>query len=248
MKSKLLFFIVMSCFTLSGLCQNKTFIGLSSYFNGYLTKIADETNRFSTTSLKNISIGINFNYEIKNNIIVETGLILKNYKNGFQYNAPQKEGSFITSSSAIKAFQIPFRIKLKTTIGRNVSLITSLGYHFCYTNTTGSSEGYFISISETDTTTINYSSNYNNLKKFSLLESTIGLEFNLIKGCRLLFSGSYYSGFDKVLNLNVSYKKNNQTTQSTKVQSNGEYWSVGASFYYPIRLFKKFEKTRLLSK
>lgn len=245
MKYKLIFsvFLIWVCF--SGFSQNKTFIGLSTYINGDLNEISDATNCFNSTSLKNVSIGLNVCHEINTNLILETGIILKKFKIGFQFDAPKIEGSFLTSSNAINAFQIPFRIKLKSKIGRSVSLITSLGYHFCYSNTTGRSKGYYNYVSITDTITINYSSNYNKPQSFSLLESTIGLEFNLIKGCRLLFSGSYYSGFSKIVNMDINYKYNSLPLTFANASSTGNYWSVGVSFYYPIRLFRKPEKTSL---
>ncbi len=248
MRNKLLLFIILSCIFQVSFCQNKTFVGISSSFNIDLNEISDETNCVSTTPLNNVSIGLNLSHEINNCFIMETGLIYKTYKNGFEFNAPVKVFSFSTCFAAMNTWQIPLRIKLKTNIGRNVSFNVSLGYNYCYSNSTGASEGYFYSYSQTDTITINFSSKLDKPISFSLLESSLGLEFNIIKGTRILISGSYYTSFKKINSMDINYKNNNTQIKHAKAQLNGDYWCVGVSFYYPLVLFNKHEKTKLLSK
>jgi hypothetical protein len=226
-------------FTLSsGFSQNSTFIGGEFALTGDIYDFNDPCGLITTTPLITGSWGITVGREINRNFLVETGLIRKYYDSGFGYNNMSFAAG--SSSNAFNSWQIPLRLKAKLNLIKNrFFLTTTIGYHFSINSDYGygggvGGDGF---ISGSDTVIVSYTVNDSLAKTFSLLETGIGFEFAVTDGFIISLSSSYYTGFNKVYQMDMTTEGGGCSPDNAFGISKGSYWAVSLGIKYAISNF-----------
>jgi hypothetical protein len=86
--------------------------------------------------------------------------------------------------------------------------------------------------------TISYSESiYSIKKKFSLIETNMGMEYKISKKIHLDLQCLYFIGFTQILQVDIDYKFNNDPIVHAIAYTKGEYWGVGINlkFLLPIK-------------
>ncbi len=241
MKKNIIVIIILFVLTHSGFSQNKTFIGGEFAMTGDIYDIIDPCNLITTTPLITGSWGIIIGQEINKNFIIETGLIRKYYDEGFGYNI---ESLILGSSSnAFNTWQIPLRLKARINLlNDKLFLTTTIGYHFSI-NTEygyGGGSGGGSLVDGNDTIKVLYTINDSISKTFSLIETGVGLEYIAFDGFIISLSSSYYTGFKKVYQLDITTEGHNCSTDNAFGISKGGYWNIAFGIKYAMsNLWKK---------
>ncbi len=235
MKKSIVVIIILFALSHSGFSQNKTYIGGEFAMTGDIYDIIDPCQLITTTPLITGSWGFTIGQEINKNFLVETGLIRKYYDEGFGYNFE----SIIqgTSSNAFNTWQIPLRLKSRINLLKDrLFITTTIGYHFSI-NTEygyGGGAGGGSVVNGNDTISVNYIKNDLTSKTFSLIETGIGFEFAAFDGLIFSLSSSYYTGFKKVYQMNMTTEDNNCSSDNVFGISKGGYWNIAFGIKYAI--------------
>lgn len=199
----------------SALSQGSTFLGIEGGINHDQYFIYDPCAVYEEADLLlSGRVGLNVSHTISESFMLESGLIIKFYNEGFQEIIPSFFGNAIISEEAFSAFQIPLRLRYKYNLIKNrFFLATVLGYH--------------LSIN------LDYKYNSQLYEKdiFSLIEAGIGFEYFINDHTAISLIPSYYGGFksfyeDEILT--------NCSTENSIISSNGSYLSLTLGIKYRI--------------
>lgn len=219
--------------------QNKTYLGFEVAVANDIYKIKDNGDYLKTIPLLNGQWGFNLRQEINKNLFIETGLMVKFYQEGFGL----KTIPYNSSGSDENSWLIPVRFGLNVNLyKRKIHFVPVIGYSFGIDTPYGYGLGYGTSKSSTTVINYNYTENPNSSRYFSLLQTGIGLEFKFLKALIFSISANYYSGFNKITQLDIRYTVNNSTTMTGAAISKGEFWCIGTGLKYPISNFWTKEK------
>jgi hypothetical protein len=218
--------------------QNKTYFGIEAAVTGDFYKINDNGGEIKKTPFTSGLWGINIKQEITNKLFLETGLIRKYYSDGVNF----KKISSTSTNNEFNAWFIPIRFGASINLKKNkIFIVPVIGYNFCinsnYGEVGGTGASGFVGESNGNKVTYSYTSNYNLVKTFSLLQTGIGIEFKLFKTASLSFYSNYYFGFKKINVLDIKYSINNSNTQSAEAISKSNMTSFGVQVKYPISNF-----------
>lgn len=217
--------------------QNKTYLGLEIGPKFEVYQYTDNGDGLSTKPFFHSPIyGLTIGQELSKTFIVETGFFINDYGESFRV-----EGDIgYRISNAILAYQIPLRLKARLNLIKDrLSLVSTIGYTLAINSDFGSSGGgsSFSSTSgafSNDSTRIEDVSNYSLQRHYGLLETGLGLEYQLPNSLTLSLSANYMTGFKKVVDMDVDYWINDGPQQSANVFSNGDYFSIVFGIKYPI--------------
>ena len=218
--------------------QNRTYVGVETGPKFELYQYEDNgdglyTNPFFFSPI----IGLTIGQELNQVFTLETGFSLNNYGESYRIRG---EGLGFVSSNAILAFQIPLRVKARIPIIKEkISVVPSIGYTFAINNDYGSSGsgGSFILNFDpqfNDSTRTSEVSNYSLRKTYGLLETALAVEYQYPNEVVLYLAGSYLRGFNRIVELDVTYRINDQPEQTGTVFSNGDYFGVVFGIRIPI--------------
>lgn len=223
--------------------QNKTYLGLEfgPKFDVYQA-IDNGDGLYTKPFLYSPIYGVSLEQELNKTFSVETGFFVNDYGESFRV-----EGDFgYGTSNAIQAFQIPIRVKAKLAlIPDRLHLIGTAGYTFAINNdyeSSGAGGSFTTSVNPdfNDSTRIDYVSDYQLAQTYGLIEAGAALDFTLNNGLRLFLAGNYMTGLTRVVEIDVTYRINDNPSQSATVYSNGGYFSFVFGLKYPISsLWKK---------
>ena len=214
--------------------QNKTYFGFEFSVANDIYKINDNGDYLINVPLINGQGGFNLRQDIKRNIFIEAGLVLKYYQDGFGF----KTIPYYSSSSSDPSWLIPVRFGLNLNLYKEkIYLVPVVGYSFGINPPFGYGLGYGKQTSSATTIDYNYTENPDVSRYFSLLQTGIGFEFKLFKTLLLSISTNYYSGFNKTTHLDINYTVNNLNQTTGTAISKGEFWCVSTGLKYPISNF-----------
>jgi len=215
--------------------QNRTYFGIEFSVANDIYKVNDNGDYLIAVALTNSQGGINLRQEIKRNIFIETGLMLKYYQEGFGF----KTMPFYTylSSNDI-SWIIPVRIGLNLNVYKNkVHFTPIVGYSFGINPPPGYGLRFGKQTHRTTEINYNYAANLNISSHFSLVQTGLGFEFTLFKLLLFSVSANYYSGFNKINQLDINYTVNNSNQTTGTATSKGEFWCVSTGLKYPVSNF-----------
>lgn len=243
MRNNIIAIIILIGLSTSAFSQKRTFIGAEYSFTKDIYNPASQNNTVSNYSFNEhffstFSIGLSVSQEINKYFLIETGIINKHYEEGFQYN----NGYFFFAQNitAYSTFQIPLRLKSRFNLYKHKLFLTSsIGYNLCINK--GYNNGYSHSLSQhihnNDTTSVY--ANYNNsfTKTFSLIEASIGLEYEITYNILLSISSSYFAGFETVNQIEILEERPNSDPTNSYVNGNGSYFGLTIGVKYAISNF-----------
>ena len=220
--------------------QNRTYVGVETGPKFELYQYQDNGDGLYTQPFFfSPIIGLTIGQELNRLFTLETGFTLNNYGESYRIRGI---GPFnvIGASNAILAFQIPLRLKARIpVIKERISVVPSLGYTLAINDDYNSSgrSGSFSTNPDpqfNDSTRTSAVSTYSFQKTYGLLETALAVEYQYPNEVILYLAGSYLRGFNKVVELDVSYRINDQPEQTGRVFSNGDYFSVVFGIRIPI--------------
>ena len=212
--------------------QNQTWLGTEGDIARYIFKVADNGNGLKPPSIAQAIWGFNLRQDFNHHLFLEAGFIKNDYLEGVNFKVKFGAGY----GTAIDVVMIPLRV------GKNINLCREkiyfapvIGYSFCInSNYPGSGSGAGYSKSATDSVSFHYSEYSNFSRSFSLLQTGAGIEFKLFKTVLLTLTADYYTGFQKVIQMNISYKVNDSPQMTGEQYSTGAFWDIGIGLKYPI--------------
>ncbi len=216
--------------------QKQTYFGFETGVASDFYNFTDSGNRLETIPNQTGTWGFNIEHEINNYFSIETGLIRKHYRERYWFKSISTSIVKSRTTEAANVWQIPLLFNSRITLpNQKVSLLMTLGYHFCI-NSDYDTYGHGASslITSTDTLVFNYSSNSNITKSFSLIETGLGIEYKVFNKVILTLSGSYFTGFREAVGFDINYKVNSEPTETANAHSKGEYWRVTIGVRYSI--------------
>ena len=234
---------LISLIALNGLLgQESLNVGVEAGFTKDIYELSDQGNSLNNHSPMGVTWGIKIDQEINNYLAFETGIMIKEYNEGFGF----KELEYIkgTYSNAMFTTQIPILINYNLNLYQDkVNFLTKIGAHYCINhNYTSYGRSWGYTYSQNDSISYNYTSNPGLKKDFLLLATGGGFEFTLFKRVNLLLFTTYFTGFQKKIQLDINYQVNGKNN-SAKAHSNGDYWVVGLSLRYKFKdIWTKEEK------
>ncbi len=222
----------------SNVCaQNKTYFGFEAAITNDVYEISDNGSDLKSVRIVEGFWGFNFRQDINNYLFLEIGLIRNYYDEGFGF----KTTGSIGSTDAMKAWIIPLRLGTKINLcNRKIFLVPVIGYSFCISPdhpSRKSGSGYIKA--NNDSVSFNFSSYAGLTRHFTLLQTGIGFEFKLFNTAILSINTNYYTGFQKIIQLDINYKSNNLPQMTGHGFSKGEFWNLGVGLKYPISSFWK---------
>ena len=215
--------------------QGKTYLGFEVSMANDLFTISDKGDYLKNVPLYNGTWGFNLRQEVGKIFFVESGFLVKFYQQGFGF----KTIPYYGSSSGDPSWLIPARLGLNVNLlQEKVYLTPVVGYSFGI-NPLYRSYGLGYGTSKSSTTSIvySYTETPNSSRYFSLFQVGLGIEFKLFRTLRLSTLANYYSGLNKVNQLNIAYTVNNSTAATGIATSKGQFWSIGVGLKYPISNF-----------
>ncbi|MBK7650773.1 MAG: hypothetical protein IPJ20_08535 [Flammeovirgaceae bacterium] len=219
--------------------QNKTYIGLEFSIANDIYKITDNSDYLMNIPLINGAGGFNIRQEVNKNFLIEVGLLMKYYQQGFGF----KTIPYYGSSSSDPSWLIPVRIGLNLNLYKGkIYLVPVVGFTFGINPPYGFGLGYGKQISSTTTIDYNYAENPDVTRYFSLLQTGIGFEVKLFKALLFSISTNYYKGFNKTTHLDINYMVNNSNQATGTAISKGDFWCVSTGLKYPISNFWTMHK------
>lgn len=225
--------------------QSTTYLGVETAATHDLFTFIDEGNKLSSDLLVSGYYGITVSQSIGKSFILESGMIIKHYLEGYDYEInPQFDMIGIdksgTSSNSFISLQVPVRIKAEfPLIHSRFSFFSSIGYLFnIRLGIEGGGSGGGSLINESFSITTSHVSRSGLAKTFSLIETGIGISYNFSNHSKLYLTASYFSGFKNIIELDVEYTISDNPTYTAQGVSTGDYWSMGIGYSYPIRRMK----------
>lgn len=226
--------VIIVCLISLAYGQNKTYFGLEFSLANDIFKISDNGNYLIKIPLINGQGELKLRQEIRRNLFIETGLIMKYYQQGFGF----KSIPYYGSSSGDPSWIIPLRFGFKLNILKEkIYLVPVVGYSFGINPPYGNGLGYGNPTSSSTTIDYDYTENPNVSRYFSLLQTGIGFEFKLFKTLLFSISTNYYGGFRETTHLDINYTVNNSNQTTGTAISKGEFWCVSTGLKYPISNF-----------
>lgn len=216
--------------------QMKTYLGVEVAATHDVYDLVDHGD-----GLKNIPRisglwGFTFRQDLNPFLFLEAGFLRKYYNEGIGL----KVSSGYSETNAINAWYIPLRLGYRINVCKEkIVAVPLIGYSICINSDYGYGDGGGASMEQGlgYTASYNYISYYNLTKTFPLLQTGMGIEFQLLKTALLTVSANYYTGFKKVIALDINYTVNNSPQKTAHAFSKGENFSIGVDLKYPISKF-----------
>ena len=227
--------VVVAIFGLNAtLAQKKTHLGLEFSLFRDIHEIRDNGGYLMTLPLMEAQGGITIRQEIKRQMFIEGGLIVKPYSNAIGFKTIPVSFVGTEDVSAL----IPLRLGLKLNVyDEKIYLVPVIGYSFSANAPSGYGKGS--GTRESSATTIAYTAaeNPDASRYVSLFQIGVGLEFPIFDVMLLSISTNYYKGFNPIWVSEIRYTVNNSFSTTGTVTSKGDFWCLSTSLKYPISNF-----------
>ena len=217
--------------------QDQIYIGFEVGATKDIYEFSGNENHITPAQWHNATWGLTLRKDLNDFISLETGITWKSYYEGYTFHflTPVISGSSSHISNSYTSWQIPLRIRSKIHLSKDKVFLTPiLGYQWCIASnnipsvsTSQTSINDFM-VSSSNTTT------FDSERTFSLLETGLGLEFRILKKAIFTASASYFTGFKKVMNLDIAYEINDEPITHANMYSKGEYRSFTFGVRYMI--------------
>ncbi|MEO0896805.1 MAG: hypothetical protein AAFY71_10430 [Bacteroidota bacterium] len=235
-------FILLTLLPIFSVSQNKTYLGIEIGPKYEIYELEEQSRDISTPPFYYSPIlGVTLGQDINSWLTVETGFFYNNYGESYRIRGDIGFGL----SNAINAYQIPLRLKPKFRLFENrIVLSPTLGYTFAFNDEFGSdgNGGGFSSIGMSmpgfnDSTRYQDRSNYSLQRTYGLIETGFGVEFNFSPSVTVFSSFNYLRGIKRVVEIDITYKINDDPEETATVYSNGGYYAVAFGVRYAISDF-----------
>jgi len=208
-------------------------IGLEGGITNDLYTYSDPADHIADYPNIDFAWGIKIEQEIMDHLGIETGIMTKEYLEGFRFNNIEPDYAITGSSNAMRTFQIPVVLCYKTKIWKDKLRFmgrTGLRYNINDSyNSMGSSEG--IVYDRDVTISMSSKTNPGFEKNFWLLETGAGLSYTIFDRFDLLLYTSYFTGFQRIIQQDIEYRINGDEYEGQGF-SKGDYWMIGISLKY----------------
>ena len=212
--------------------QQHTYIGIESGVTNDQFEFFDDGDLMVSIPLNSFRGGVIVGHSFGDLFSLETGFFLKNYTEGFGFEMPMFRGT--STSSSIRTWQIPFRIKPRVKLfSDNLFFTPTIGFHYCI-NRDHLLRNERNSLGHSNFINYQYDADYTRSRTFLLLETGLGLEMNLFRSVRLNFTMSYFTGFQKVVEIDMTYTAFDGPDIMARGHSKGEYVSASLGVHIPI--------------
>jgi hypothetical protein len=194
MKQFVLSVVVVFCGLNTTNAQNRTYFGLEFSLFRDIPKIKDNGDYLMTLPVMEPLGGITVRQEIKKQIIVEAGVIVKPYSDAIGFKPIPV--SFAGTEGI--SLMIPIRLGMNLNVYKDkIYLVPVIGYSYSANTPTG--YGRDSGTQESSTTTITYTSTKNSdvSRYVSLLQMGAGFEFHIFN-LLLSISTNYYKGYSPI--------------------------------------------------
>lgn len=234
-KTALVVVLVMMAWTTSSFSQNRTWLAVEGAATHDVYHLLDHGNGLRTVPLLSGYWGFNLRRDMGRNIFLETGLLRKYYNEGIGF----KLSSTYMETNAVNAWLVPLRLGTRIHLAKKIQLVPLIGFSLGINSDYGYGDGagYNEEQGSGYTASYEYAAHYNQTRIFPLLQSGIGFEFRLLKKAWLSASANYYTGFKKLIVLDIVYSVNSEPDEFAHAFNKGEMVSFGAGLKYPISDF-----------
>lgn len=223
-------------FTLIGttaLAQRNTYIGVEGAATHDVYDIVDDGPLLQKAPLLSGYFGLSVRQDLSPTVFLETGLLRKYYNEGIDF----KPVPGYAETNAINAWLIPLRLGTRINIRRQkVFLVPVVGYAFGINSEYGYGDGGLGGFEATASKdTIHYSmySNLNVRRTFPLLQTGMGVEFELLRTVLVSVAANYYTGSKNLIEQDIEYTYRSSTYTATGL-SKGDMMGFGVAFKYPV--------------
>lgn len=210
---------------------------------GDIFQFTDNGSQLGFKPVMYASWGVAVGKEFTPLFTLETGF----YSNYFAESFYFKRLKETTSINGIyDTWQIPLRLKSGVHIFRDVLVFgTTVGVNYCIRyNKEKNSTGIGKIAAPQDTVDYSYSSKDFGINNYFLLETGLFLDLKLFKGFHLCLTGSYFNGFKKIYENQITYIINHGTPSCGAIATNGDYYSIMCGLKYVIQPKKEVRKVK----
>ena len=239
MKKSMLLTGMLLCLALSAFSQHKTYFGGGVSVTNDQYELRDPGGGLRMGVLLNGTYGATIGQEIGKFFVLETGFIGKKYSEGFLFKGDYSNAS----SGSLHSWQFPFRLKSRLNLLQNKIFFTSTaGYVFAVNNAyypdfpggTNAMISYGTQTINNDTYAFYSATKTNFRRTFSLFQAGLGLDFLILKKVNLAFAASYFTGINKIMQMEIQYQQASGEKQYATITGKGNYWNYGLTASYPI--------------
>ncbi len=221
-------FLTMACFG-----QQNTYFGIEFGVSNHRFEYFDDGDRLVRIPLPDVRVGVVVGHTFGNFLSLETGIIRKNYTEGYGFNLGTFESSHLSTS--IHTWQIPLRVKPKVKILSDHLFISStIGIHYCFNQDFEFHSGGGGSAGEEVFVRHHYGVEYGLTRAFPLLETGFGIEVHLFKRASINLTAGYFTGFKPVIEMDILYNVNDGPDTMARAHSKGEYVSLYLGVLYSL--------------
>lgn len=220
--------------TLSLAAQKNMYVGVEIGAANDRLQFFDDANHVVNAPLANLRAGMIIGYTFNNSLAIEAGIIRKNYKEGFGFEFETFES--YNYSTSIRTWQFPLRLKPKVRVfADNVFFTPAVGFNYCINldqrfHSGGGGGGG----SPEEIIRYHYNADYSLTRSFPLLETGLGIEVHVLKKASFSFMASYFTGFNPVVDLDLTYTVNDGPDTIVQAHSKGDYACFYIVLSYPI--------------
>lgn len=230
--------IISFFFTSITFAQNKTYIGFESALTNDVFEMVDFSNELKQIPIIGGRLGVSVNKDLNDYVSFKIGFTFKRYKEGYGFSS--NNGYAI--SDGVAAFCVPLSITTKLNLYKNKLFVAPIvGLAFCGTpGYIGASGGKFAGNKDS----VIFNSYNNSLKnRFILIQTGLSIEYVFKNKSSISISTSYYTGFSKISESTIYYRKNYERTVMSRGFSKGSFWDViGISYKVPVTKIVEGEK------
>ncbi|GAB3341597.1 hypothetical protein GCM10027429_30100 [Marivirga atlantica] len=211
--------------------QNKLYIGLEASIvqDQYTLSNPESSIEPPYPHFVEPATTFNIGYQLNSLISIETGFTYKPFSTGYIIRIDENNTSG-TNLSILSRFQIPLRINSKIALLKDkLFLNTTLGYHIGFNPNSYKALEFIGSTGDGYTIEKRYN------KSYGLLETAIGLEFNLTNKWSIYNTIGLMHGLKELERTRISEYQDFQRMQSNTIIDKGGYLNIGFGFRYKLK-------------
>jgi hypothetical protein len=236
-------FIAFSAFSQNTILSKGGFlIGLEAGIKKSMVNAISNHNTIIGEPTINHLGGIVLGYNLLNNFVIESGMIIHSYKNSYSIIEEEGIAKALTYKGGTGFTQIPLRVKKYIPIFKNIKLHSFIGASLIH----HAAEGLYLTdnlliVTYIDGVLTSWSLiefNANRTSKSNLLmEGGIGLSTLLAKKYLVSINATYLTGWKDFNELTVQYTKDKIVIDHGIIFDRGNSWNFTVDFKFPLMLF-----------
>lgn len=230
MKEALLSLPVLLIITMTVHSQKIMYIGIEGGITHDVYDQVDDGASVKKGVLITACYGVTVARDISEKAFTEISISRKHYDEGIGFtNSPG-----FTSTNAFDALSVGVRLGARINLSKEkIHLVPVIGYCRVYPGLGyGDADLSGFTITSTDTITYNVHSKMDLGGPFPLIQTGIGVQFNIRRTLLLSFSANYFTGFLNVIEQDIEYTHNG-SAYTAKGLSKGEYFALSFGVKYP---------------